>query len=1390
MEERPLPPSHLRALANRWPTPVAGPVTQYALAHNPWEALWRGCDAIEAAVRFGTLLHLCALRAAGIDLGASGLLEGLDRPSLGSWSSALKRLTGKDPRQPEPMLLTLRSWTERDLAPLLGVARERPEESLLALRNRLAHVGPLGPKTTDAWWRRWRDRLDEALSRLDFLSAVSLEGKRPDGTPIPLRGARAVDDGAHDSAVSIAWSEGRCSASPFIRLESVSSPVEPDAPPRTALLVYFRREAPGGVEYCVPGDDLPPIRLAGDVGRSVDDAFGPNRHRSPDARGPDALANRLRQLSEGLVGREADRASLLASIANHPDDVVWLPGEPGVGKSALLASVTAELLDTTQRLVVPFFPEPGGAALLARSFNRQLCRFVDERLGPEEDPAEPRPLIERARDRLRALAHARRRPVVVIVDALDEIEEESAGFARSFVGLAGDGVGVVCSGRPDRALTEALVDAVRPLPEGLRPLAREDAMAYLRDALGPRRYVLFERGAEGFEAFIAAVADQARGIPLYLATVVADLAAGRAPFDAAQLPTGLEDAYRRSLRRSQIGDTGSVLIAAMSVLATAPGLPHGTLEALLSTHMLRGAPVWEDLLAHSLDLGSTYLRRTDGRWSLRHETLRFYLDHAAEIRAVRWWSRKAWLRAIERWGEAPDEVRVPVLREAEIVLPRIEADADETLSRDARSLRISLGTDEDFLTSLTAADDGDATSALRWIDGAAEASFADGDLLRAAEAWAVGARRRGEVLVKASDPLDLLRAGKGASAWALADRLKPREATRWKLLLLWELAATGQVEEFGARRGEVELEMGRLHSWGEAGHFYALGSAAIDAIGISRDATWRMGPAEDFWEQRRRKLFDVLSGLTPIEAGPLGETHATTDRTGSFVAWPGGFERVEEALLTLGANAARARLPREWEWDIGPATTIVLAAEERLGLRDVRKEVARLLKTKRPDVSEILFSRGRNEWREDQAAIVRALAGGLFAGRTAADEALSALLRGDGSVALERLDEHLHARPDDGESALRVLRFWANWSVARAHDRHDWWPTTRARARARVAVVPEVIVLARAVRAERAEEFAVRLEAIGRGREGALDLPDTTRWSLASEVARGGDFSLASALILGHSAADIPTSALSRAAYDWCTRASEAGSEAALLDGIRLMVALTEAFDVRVDDVAPESGARDVAQAILTRSDDDYGFPFDEADVSDVLRGVSRRAPMLAIAMSRELDATSKPVLMAQLAAELSGRGFASEVDALLDEARTMVQTWDGEPIKGSGYCAEVAKAFAHVGRLDEAMKLSDLTVEEHDLVEVQREVAVTLLRSGDHDGAVRLARQMDDTAEALLALTKAAIEIVDPSLVRALVRSLGPLLRVDMVERFCAAVAHCEPDAEPRLAALVLRFR
>ncbi|MBM3266667.1 MAG: hypothetical protein FJZ01_03375 [Candidatus Sericytochromatia bacterium] len=585
------------------PSVIAIPLSEMDTETHPIVRLWRICDTAELLLRL-----VVAIAASELDT-AGGISESLaelvasriERPTLHQWlemastlAQGVESTVGSGAVVPE-----LRATVDEVLFGLVAGRRKGEEESVLDLRNRLAHGAGFGREAGESLLPGYRERLLGAVRELRWLTEVKLVASGAGGEPVILAGPRfpAVVGTADLSAAAREALAARGGEVALVRGERVVALWPLQAYLRPELLrtrrgdtvagedpvplVYAKRQG-SRLEMTGLGSSMPVSELRGSAVDRLEQLFRIAEIAGLRRDAPDDFREEFRREAEALVGRADVCSRIDAAVRAARSGVLWLHGRPGTGKSAVMARMAIDLEGAEgrgQRLVAYRFRAGDRRSTRAKFLRYAVGRLESwRRLGvPRTDlPDDPRRLERRLGDLLRVVAPPLR--VVFLLDGLDEIARIDPEFPELPLQHAGDGVVWVCAGRPEPALDRLYETAgcTRIFPgDGLPGLSDREVDEWLkRDAPAPQRDMIVRQEARegGVAPWIVAVRRQSGGLPAYITLLLDDLCT----FEVAVgqiTPSGLPAYFDSLLARSGVDDPAATLPLLMAVVALAVEAP-------------------------------------------------------------------------------------------------------------------------------------------------------------------------------------------------------------------------------------------------------------------------------------------------------------------------------------------------------------------------------------------------------------------------------------------------------------------------------------------------------------------------------------------------------------------------------------------------------------------------------------------------------------------------------------------------------------------------------------------------------------------------------------------------------------------------------------------------
>jgi hypothetical protein len=356
--------------------------------------------------------------------------------------------------------------------------------------------------------------------------------------------------------------------------------------------------------------------------------------------------------TKGFVGRDFvfDRIDEILAGEEFGSGYVVIRGEPGIGKTAIAATLV------TRGAYVHHFNIAPENLRSARQFLENVCAQLIARyeldhaaLPPQagEDAGFLSQLLAEAADRARERGEL---PIVVVVDALDEVEDTDLPAAANRLYLPRvlpDGVFFVLT---TRELADYRLDVDNEAEIWIResdPNNRQDLARYIDAFLDSHADAMTARIAEwGLtrERFVEETAALSEGNFMYLVHVLPDMARGRLSPDAAGgvsgLPRGLKGYYQRNWRDMKDADAERFATRQRPVLCfLAISREPVTLTQLMQWTRLEPGDVmdviteWFEFLNEDADQGTAHYRiyhRSFAEFLDEQENLRFYHDQIAQ----------------------------------------------------------------------------------------------------------------------------------------------------------------------------------------------------------------------------------------------------------------------------------------------------------------------------------------------------------------------------------------------------------------------------------------------------------------------------------------------------------------------------------------------------------------------------------------------------------------------------------------------------------------------------------------------------------------------------------------------------------------------------------------
>jgi tetratricopeptide (TPR) repeat protein len=733
------------------------------------------------------------------------------------------------------------AFVDRIVLPFLeGPSRDKKsvDDSFGALRNVLSHGGGLTKSVTTRLLTVWRSRFATLVEGATWLAEVAFVVKKSPGSLGVLRGPspQAIPYSPNDyPAVEGAFRSPNDVV--LVRGDRVLSlwPFKLYGPPQlTSIvmstgqpvpLVYSRRgevrlrfTPVGSEDACESEADEKTFDAFRELFR-LDDATPEGLTPNFAVRGFDT---ELRRDAERLIGRSTELDRLRKLVASTPQGIIWISGPAGIGKSYVVARLTADLLDEMPRaeLVLPFRFRAGDDRCSRDSF----VRYAVERLEawsemPRADDGAPTTSVHGKNSivRLRSLLSRRPRPrVLFVLDGLDEIAGRDPHFVAE-VPLALRQLGVIwiCAGRQERGLADVFTpdNSVLTFPGGLPPIARDDIRAMLLERIGRLRDKILrqdhENGGRILNPFVERVTEAAGGLPLYVNYVIGDIVSGRLNIlDAGKdLPPSLEAYHEILLSRYAVGTLQQLVTPLVTTLAVAKEpVTDAFLTAVLGHRLL--VPEGDralSLVRQGLSGIAPLLRRAQTPeggegYAIFHQSFRQHVLESDTTRDAALLSARALCDYCAKW---PEHGNGYALRHY----------AEHLLDSNRLGDVFALVRDEVFRQAQMRAFPTDADLPLRSVRTALRGAAVADNPGAMAEFVLLHVDQLTNRLLRDS-PLGMLRAAGTEAALALADLCGIELSVLWYLLLAWELVETRRMRDADTVLARLRRQrVPRLSNW-------------------------------------------------------------------------------------------------------------------------------------------------------------------------------------------------------------------------------------------------------------------------------------------------------------------------------------------------------------------------------------------------------------------------------------------------------------------------------------------------------------------------------------------------------------------------------------------------
>ena len=380
-------------LLDRSPSMVAVPLNEYLKEDHPRVKLYHACDTVEMLLR---LLVICSISGHEVleDKLRGSLAQGIERPTLRNWFNMARELAMFGGDAP-PVFDGVSAFVEGPLTEFLEGSGDQNdiETSFMALRNRLAHGGGLIEKEAIRLLDIWQEKFEEMMLECAMLGSWELVARDSDDNWKSMKGAGESlevkegvlpEAGEQSDEVWLRFGDSALSVWP-LAIFGYPIPVDGKYDGKETFQVYTRHEedflsytpvGAFGIGYSKSGqrakDEFERIFRCGEEklqkGMQVMD-----------------FRKEMRRDSGDMIGRQSELEKAKERIGEREQGMLWISGNPGMGKSLMMARLAMDLeksdcaeseQDTRELVLFYRFRQSD----LKRSSRDAMVQFVVERL--------------------------------------------------------------------------------------------------------------------------------------------------------------------------------------------------------------------------------------------------------------------------------------------------------------------------------------------------------------------------------------------------------------------------------------------------------------------------------------------------------------------------------------------------------------------------------------------------------------------------------------------------------------------------------------------------------------------------------------------------------------------------------------------------------------------------------------------------------------------------------------------------------------------------------------------------------------------------------------------------------------------------------------------------
>ncbi|MCM3690949.1 NACHT domain-containing protein [Neobacillus niacini] len=348
----------------------------------------------------------------------------------------------------------------------------------------------------------------------------------------------------------------------------------------------------------------------------------------------DEFREKIALLTETFKGRKKELSFINQYISKHDMGYLVLKGQPGIGKSSIIANLYQNQNDLDSNHVIKYFIKRGTEYAEASEFLDYLNRKL-ERLFSTKIP------FGKTLDEKKSYLHSRlqyisqnllTKKLIICIDGIDEARFMEESLVKYFIHDIYPNVFIIYSGRS----TKKTLQFYHTLPFQLtneyviQGLSKKDIRSILYDYTN--KYSIPRKSSE-----IDFIFEKSKGNPLYLQLLCNTLENGdRTIQDLKQLPDKFEEFYDEFIHRFSNKENGNIILQGLYSFGASK-------DYLTSAHLMKiiphiGPADAENIISELLEL--LYESEEHPKhYQLFHESIRDYLYtyKENEIRDVEQW---------------------------------------------------------------------------------------------------------------------------------------------------------------------------------------------------------------------------------------------------------------------------------------------------------------------------------------------------------------------------------------------------------------------------------------------------------------------------------------------------------------------------------------------------------------------------------------------------------------------------------------------------------------------------------------------------------------------------------------------------------------------------------